>query len=720
MAAGAVELATGYISLVPSMQGAEKGIADILIPAARDAGDKAGDESGKKFGGGFHKAIVGLGIGAAVVGAFKGLYEIGATFDDLTDTIRIGTGAQGDALDGLVNVAKNVGKTVPAEFDKIGPVVADLNTRLGLSGDTLQTVASQYLEAGRMLGQDVDIHATTAAFSAFRVEGEDVIGAMDHLFRVSQATGIGINELASTSATAAPLVQNLGFSFEETTALVGSLDKAGLGANKMLAALGPGLVNLAKDGEEPAEAFRRVVGELEGLIASGDTAGAIDLAAGIFGTRGAAQFVGAVQSGTLALDDLVAGVGATSDTILGVGEETQDFAEKWQIVKNQAQAALEPLGSAVFSALGDALSGLLPHLEGLGAWLGENQWVLGVVAGVIGGALVAAFIAWTASIWASTIALLANPITWIVLGIVALIAALVLLIANWDSVVAWLKDVWSGIVEWLSGVWDAIVEGISTAWEGIKDFFAGVLEWIVDAFMNWTLIGLLIQHWDTIKSTVVNVWNSIVDFIKAIPQRIWDGLVGIGTWVYTNVSNAVANIKAGIQEKFTQAVDWVKGIPQKILDALGNVGQILVNAGRQIIEGLWNGLKEKWEGVKNWFSGLGDWISEHKGPKAYDLRILRPAGNWIMEGLQHGLDDQIPNLRATLGRVSDEIAATSKVSVGPAASYAALPAAPSADEAAGLMNVEVNVDLSKLRSVADIDSFLSNLRVLARQKAGVR
>ena len=165
------------------MQGSESSIAGLLIPAAESAGDQAGAGAGKKFGGAWSKALLAAGVGAAVAGAFKGLYEIGDTFDELTDTIRVGTGAQGDALDGLVAIATNVGKTVPAEFSAIGPVVSDLNTRLGLSGDTLQTVATQYLEAGRMLGEEVDVTKTSAAFSAFKIEGDGVVTAMDALFR---------------------------------------------------------------------------------------------------------------------------------------------------------------------------------------------------------------------------------------------------------------------------------------------------------------------------------------------------------------------------------------------------------------------------------------------------------------------------------------------------------------------------------------------------------
>lgn len=637
MTAQTVELATGYVSLVPSMQGAEKSISSLLIPAAESAGDEAGAGAGRRFGGAWGKGLLAAGVVAAVAGAFKGLYEIGDTFDELTDTIRAGTGAQGEALDGLVEVATNVGKTVPAQFDQIGPVVADLNTRLGLSGETLQTVASQYLEAGRVLGEDVDIESTSAAFSAFRIEGDGVVGAMDTLFQVSQATGVGMNELAASVQANAPAMQNLGFSFEETTALAGTLDKAGLDSTQTFAAMSKGLVTLAKDGEEPQQAFRRVTDEIEGLVASGDTAGAIDLASGIFGTRAASQFVGAVQSGTLALDDLVAGAGTTADTILGVGEETQDFAEKWQIVKNKASAALEPIGSAVFSALGDALSGLMPYLEVFGEWLGENPGLV-TALGIGLGALAVALGVAAAAQWVMNSAMLANPLTWIIVGIVAgivaLVAGLVWLIANWDTVVAWFKDVWAGIVDWLSGVWDSIKSGIETAWNAVADFFSGL--------------------WESIKSGVETGWNAVVDWVKKIPQRIVDLFMN-----WTLIGLLIQHwdsIKEGAVNGFNAVVDWIRGVPQMVIDALGNVGDLLLDAGKNILNGFLRGLTKGFDGVKDFVGGIGSWIADHKGPKAYDLALLVPAGGWIMDGLRTGIENEIPALRATLGRVTDEIA----------------------------------------------------------------
>lgn len=561
--ADSVELATAYITLVPSMQGAETSITDSLVGAASQGGAGAGSAAAGAFGAKWKAGIAGLAIGAGVVKLFQGLWDVAETFDDIEDTIRVGTGATGEALDSLVASAEQVGRTVPAEFTEVGQVVADVNTRLGLTGGTLETVASQYLEAGRILGETVDINATSAAFNAFGIAGDGVSSALDTLFQVSQATGVGMNELASAVQANAPAVQALGFSFEETVALVGSLDKAGLNSTQVMSAMSRALVNLAKDGEEPVQAFARVVGQIEDYIAAGDTAAAVDLAGQVFGTRGATQLVGAIESGTLALDDLIATAGATNDTILGVGEETQDFAETWQLVKNNAMAALEPLASSVFTGVGDALKAAMPYLESFAGWLSENQWVLGVVAGLIGVTLVAAFIAWTASIWASTIALLANPITWIVIAVVALAAALIWLLLNWDAVAEWLTTTWNSALTWAS-------ETLGNFGDNVREFFAG------------------------------------------LPDRI---------------------------------VGW-----------LGDLGDLLIGAGRAVIDGFLSGLSSGWNGVVSFVTGLAPWIAENKGPLSYDRRLLEPAGEAIMGGLDRSMRSRLGALRGTLGEITATIA----------------------------------------------------------------
>lgn len=362
MAEQGIELATAYVNLVSSARGLGDSITGELADAGKQA-ESEGKKAGGKFSGAFGKGMAVAGGLAVAGGAItKVLYDIGGTFDDVTDTIRVGTGATGDNLDSLIESAKAVGAAVPTEFDKAGSVVADLNTRLGLSGKTLETVAAQYIQAGNILGEDIDIQSTTAAFSAFSVEGDAVSGAMDALFQVSQATGVGMNELAKTASNAGPAMKNLGFGFEDTTALIGSLDKAGLNSTAVMASMSKGLVTLAKDGQSPKEAFRDVTSEIESLVASGKQGEAIDLASGVFGTKAAVQFVGAVESGTLAFGDLMGATGATGDTILGLGEETADLAESFTLLKNRGLLALEPVATRVFNTLSAGMAFLADNI----------------------------------------------------------------------------------------------------------------------------------------------------------------------------------------------------------------------------------------------------------------------------------------------------------------------------------------------------------------------
>jgi phage-related minor tail protein len=578
-----VELATVWVRVVPTLDGVQESITEQFMPGQRLAED-AGDKAGKGFGTRAKAGMAAAGIGIAVGAAFKGLYDVGATFDDITDTIRVGTGAQGDALDGLVDVAKDVGATVPAEFDKIGPVVADLNTRLGLSGDTLTTVASQYLEAGRILGEEVDIGSSTAALNAFGISGGDVSGALDTMFQVSQATGVGMNELASGVQAQAPALQALGFNLTDSVALLGSLDKAGLNAEGVMGSLSKGLVNLAKDGEEPQAAFQRVTDELQGFVDTGDTASALDLASQVFGTKGATQFVGALQSGVLNMDDLMGAVGATGDTILGVGDDTADFAEKWQVVMNQAMVAVEPLATAIFTGIGDALTGIMPSLQLFGEWIGDNPVVIQAFAAAIA-VLTIAFIGITIATWAMNTALLLNPFVWIAIAVIALIAAIVLLIMNWDSVVSFITDVWSGFLGWFTGVMDGFLGWWGGVWDGFLGFITDTWNNIVTnvtGFFNLLWAGLQIIGaavlgwwnglWQGIFDFFGGIWGGILDTINTVQTAfglVFNAIAGIIRGAFEGVVGFVRDIINGISSSVNGIIDGINGVAGAVGGAIG-------------------------------------------------------------------------------------------------------------------------------------------------------
>src|SRR5690625_4167200 len=186
-----------WLSVLPDMSGFGKGII-------KGAGPEA-DKSGKLVGGRFGKAVL---AGTAVIAggavlAGKALYGIGSAFDDVRDNLRAGTGATGADRDACVENVKNVGRVVPAEFGEIGDVVGDLNTRLDLTGPTLEQMTEQILNLGRVMGEEVDVESMSHAFRQFNVETDDMSDSLDLAYNVSQTTGIGVNQLMSDLQRAA-------------------------------------------------------------------------------------------------------------------------------------------------------------------------------------------------------------------------------------------------------------------------------------------------------------------------------------------------------------------------------------------------------------------------------------------------------------------------------------------------------------------------------------
>ena len=632
---GSVELATGYFQLVPSMQGSEKKISDELSAAVGSASDSAGSDGGRRLSEKLAEGLKGWAMpalaGSMLAGLGKGLYEVGSVFDDVNDTIRVGTGASGESLQSMVDIAKRIGRSVPEEYSKIGSTVADLNTRLGLSGETLEKVASQYLEAGRLLGQDVSIQKTTAAFSAFGIQGDAVSDAMDNLFRVSQATGVGMNELASAAQQAAPSMKTLGFSFEDTIAMVGAFDKAGLNSTAVMAALSKGLVTLAKKGEDPKQAFQRVTSEIQGFLNKGNEAAALELASKIFGTRGAMQFVQAMKTGQLSAGGMMKSIGATDDSILGLAEETMDFAEQWQLLKNRALEALEPLGSAVFTWLGDTMAELLPKFQELAGWVQQNTWVFGVLGALLTGLVLVGIYQVTAAIWAATAAMLANPITWVVTGIGLLAAALSLLITNWDAVVQWLNGVWKGCLDWLAGGW----EGVKQAFAGFGEWLAGLWQKIVDGFNAFVEYIVTMKWAEDFSNAAIAGFGLLGEFIGNLPGMILDGLAFLGDLWLKAVEWFGAFVKAGV-DAFLGYVKWLTELPGKIIAAIADLGPKLWDGAVKWTGQFLEGARGVWNNVVEFVSGIPGAIMRALGDMgSFLLRSGEALVNGFLRGIQN-------------------------------------------------------------------------------------
>lgn len=652
MADGAIGYAT--LPIIPSMAGFGPALAaGTAAPAAA-----AGKGAGASFTAGFVAFLGPVAIAAAVVGAFKGLYEVGQIVDDVTDTIRVGTGAQGEALNGLVISAQNVGNQVPAALGDIGGAIADVNTRLGYNGPLLEGFTARLLEVGRIQDAPVNINDLTSAINGFKVPGEAANATLDELFRVSQATGVPVASLSSQLANQGAVLGQLGFSLGSSAALLGVLDKAGVNSTQVVKSLGAGMVKLAKDGEAPADAFNRVIGELQGYIDAGDQAAALDLAGTVFGTRGAAQFVGALQSGQVNIEQLRAGMFATGDTILGVAAETNDFNENLQILQNNLVTRLAPAGDVVFGLFNTGfgkLTQLIVGLPPIGEIFAPALAVVTPLAQTVGGILVDAFgQVWAAisplipgllQLWttASPVMIVLQALTPVLPMLAGLFSQLVGVVAQLASTVlpvlipvitqvagilggllAQVLPIVIGFLVQLAPIFAQLVGVIGTLAAAILPVLVPILAQVAEIFGSVLaavlpivaqLISALVPIVLSLVDALLPVITAVLGLISPLLQLLEPIIALIGPLLTPLIDLLVMLIGTALQPLITvfQAVlppiiSIVSTIATALIPIIGAVTQILgglINFLVGVFTGNW---EQAWNGIVDIFSGIWNGI----------------------------------------------------------------------------------------------------------------
>lgn len=305
------------------------------------------------------KSVIAL-TGTAAIEAGKYLKDLGSQFDEAADAIRIGTGATGDALDGLLDDFDEVYKSVPTTMEDASKAIADYNTRLGLTGPQLQEISKQALQVSDMLGDDLGgvIEESSQAFQQWNIDAENMGGAMDYIFKVSQSTGMGFTDLMSNMQKFGPQLQEMGYSFETASAFMGQLDKAGVNTEEVLSAMKKSVGALAKEGISASDGLAMYYEQIKN---AGTVAEAASIASEIFGTKAGSTMAAAIRDGTFAVGDLTESLLKNGETIAGAAEDTYDFAERLQIMKQGLEVALKPMANTVF----DGLNKFMPTLQKL-------------------------------------------------------------------------------------------------------------------------------------------------------------------------------------------------------------------------------------------------------------------------------------------------------------------------------------------------------------------
>lgn len=302
-------------------------------------------------------AAAGVAVGFATLAAAA--LKFAGEFDNAYDSIRIGTGATGKALDSLKGSFKNVVKTVPTDFASASSAITELNRRLGLTGPQLEKRSEQFLELSRITGTDVstNVRDATRLFGDWSVATGAQAGVLDQLFRATQQSGIGLNELMTVVVDNGATLRQLGFDLDSSITMFSKFEKEGVNASKVVQGFGQLNKYATKEGRDGIDVWNETVK----AIKNGTEAEAKSIGQKVFGVRAANDMVAAIREQRFSYEDLKASIKGGGDTILKAAEDTNDWAESLTLLKNKALVALEPSLMRIFDGLTkavDAFAGL--------------------------------------------------------------------------------------------------------------------------------------------------------------------------------------------------------------------------------------------------------------------------------------------------------------------------------------------------------------------------
>ncbi len=278
------------------------------------------------------------------------------------------------------------------------------------------------------------------------------------------------------------------------------------------------------------------------------------------------------------------------ETLTGIYEEASNTYKDINgdiIASNEAQAELnmqlseatknlEPLIEMGKSLLADILEALAPILEVLvdfiqntlipsvqdligkiselntfyqenKGWIDNILIVLGIFTAALGVAAIAmngmtiATTAWNVicgvgtaitTAFGTAMAFLTSPITLVVLAIAALIAIIVLLVKNWDTVKeaainVWekIKETFSNVGKWFGDKFTEAYNAIKSIFSNIASFFGGIWNTIKNTFSKLgTAIG------DAISGAVKGAINSVISLVEGRINsfiRLINGAIGV-------------------------------------------------------------------------------------------------------------------------------------------------------------------------------------------------
>lgn len=242
--------------------------------------------------------------------------------------------------------------------------------------------------------------------------------------------------------------------------------------------------------------------------------------------------------------------------------------------------------TGAISLFGDILGGVFDVLATVIGFIGDHIEVFGALAAGIG-LVVGAQYAMEAAQWALNAAMSANPISLIIIAVVALVTALVLLYDKSEKFRTFVDTVFGEVKEIALELWDSIKAILDEAkplidatWEFIKTVFAVALDFIL-----W--------YFDKVWKGIKIVW----DFVQPYFEALMEGIRIAVAWLAENLPTFFENAWTAIKAIWDFVEPYFKLIWLNI--------ETIFSVVKAVLSGDFG---DAWKAIKNWWNEAGGYF----------------------------------------------------------------------------------------------------------------
>lgn len=636
-----IEVAKAYVTIVPSMEGSQKIIAEELGASGKDAAKSAGEETGKELG---NSIATGLKATAAVIAGAMAAVAGAAV-------------AAGKAFIDSANDVAAWGDQVDKESQK-----------MNMSAAGYQEWSFILEHAGASIeGMKNSMKKLTVAAE----EGNDAFAALG--ISQEQLASMTPEETWNATIEALQQVQDAG----ERTALANEL-------------LGKGAVELAPlfnmTAEETA-ALKDQVYELGGVMSDDAVKAAANyqdqlqnMQTSLKGLKNniMSQFLPGLSSVMSGLGKLFSGNGGLEEIRAGLSDITSNLADLAPQFVELASAIVMSLLDAFGPVLPELLTGIFNFLnEALNGLVALIPSLLPVITQAITSLMQTVFQC-LPLITSSLITLISDLVTWLASGdnvktfsngIVQLVTSLVKQIGMvlpilLPAIVSIISDVATTIttpenialiLEAVLLVVGAVVQALANSIPEFIGYITGLLTNIKDnilAFLNW-ISPSLAQGISNALSTIQSWGANIKNYISNLISGIITGVTSFLSKLQTGFTSAFASVQAWV----STIVGNIQGFVSNCISVLANLPSTVVSIGENLVKGLWNGISDKVDWVCEKIKGMGKQI-EKAIKKVFGIaspsKVFAEIGDYLAQGLGVGFEDGMQDVNADMvGQMED-------------------------------------------------------------------